>query len=266
MTSMRAIHAFAVILTLMVVPVQAVARKYSNVPVVDMEIVSDRRGPLREYSTRSEHDTIQRSYIMAKNDERYRIKVSNRSNRRVGLVIAVDGRNIISGKKSYLQSDERMYLLEPFQTQEIEGWRTGRNRTHRFYFTDMDESYSADWGDYSAMGVVALAVFSERHQRVNRPGYNGMKRNKMAAGSKSLQREPGTGFGEQQWSPSREVRFVAEKRASSKEFIKYEYRSTLCQRGIVRCRENHRKNRFWDEDERNYGYAPFPSWYLNLRF
>jgi len=40
-----------------------------------------------------------------------RIEVKNRLNRRVGLVIAVDGRNIISGTKSWLRNNERMYIL-----------------------------------------------------------------------------------------------------------------------------------------------------------
>ena len=268
MTIMKLTQGMAVILALLMLPVQVFGRNYSNGPAVDMEIVSDHRGRLRKYSTHSERNTVERSYIVAKNDERYRVRVSNRSNRRVGVVIAVDGRNIISGKKSHLKSNERMYLLEPYQTQEFGGWRTGRNRTHRFYFTQMDDSYAADWGDYTAMGVVAMAVFQERYQQANKPHYKGMKRNKSAGSTKakSLQREPGTGFGEEQWSPSREVRFVAEKRAYSKEFIKYEYRSTLCQKGIVRCRQNKRDNRFWNDNDRNYGYAPYPSWHFNLRF
>jgi len=266
MTSRRSIQGILVILFVLVLSIPASARKHSSYSAVDMEIVSDQRGSLRNFTVHSERENIERNYVIAKNDERYRIRVRNRSNRRVGVVIAVDGRNIISGKKSHLKSHERMYILEPFQTQEFEGWRTGRNRTNRFYFTNMEDSYAADWGDYSAMGVVALSVFQERQQQVNRPNYKSLKQQKSTGKTKNMHRTPGTGFGEQHWSPSREVRFVAEKRASSKTFIKYEYRSTLCRKGIIQCGPNHRRNRFWSDNDSNYGYAPFPSWHFQLNF
>ena len=41
-------------------------------------------------------------------------------------------------------------------------------------------------------------------------------------------------------------------------FIKYEWRQTLCELGIVRCRPDRysrRPNRMWDDDNR---YAPYP--------
>jgi len=266
MTAGRSIQGILVILFVLLFSIPASAGKYSGYSAVDMEIVSDQRGRLRNFTVQSERKNVERSYIIAKDDERYRIRVSNRSNRRIGVVIAVDGRNIISGKKSHLQSNERMYILQPYETQEYGGWRTGRNRTNRFYFTQMEDSYAADWGDYTAMGVVALSVFQERQQEINRPNYKSMGQHKKSGRAKSMDRELGTGFGERHWSPSREVHFVAEKRAISKKFIKYEYRSTLCRKGIISCGPNHRQNRFWNENNRNYGYAPFPSWHFELRF
>ncbi len=265
MTTGRSTQGIVVILFVVLFSIPASAGKYSGYSAVDMEIVSDQRGRLHDFTVRSERRNVERSYVIAKYDERYRIRVSNRSNRRIGVVVAVDGRNIISGKKSRLKSNERMYLLGPFETQEFGGWRTGRNRTNRFYFTGMEDSYAADWGDYTAMGVVALSVFQERQQQVNRPNHK--RRHKKNSGrSKNMGRGFGTGFGEQHWSPSRDVHFVAEKRALSKKFIKYEYRSTLCRKGIISCRPNHRQNRFWNENNRNDGYAPSPSWHFELRF
>jgi len=262
----RSTQGILVTLFVLLFSIPASAGKYSGYSAVDMEIVSDQRGRLQNFTVQSERKNVERSYVIAKDDERYRIRVSNRSNRRIGVVVAVDGRNIISGKKSHLKSNERMYILQPYETQEFGGWRTGRNRTNRFYFTKMEDSYAADWGDYTAMGVVALSVFQERQQQLNRPNYKSMRQQKKSGRAKNMDRELGTGFGEQHWSPSRKVHFVAEKRAISKKFIKYEYRSTLCRNGIISCRPNHRQNRFWNENNRNYGYAPFPSWHFELRF
>ena len=52
-------------------------------------------------------------YMEAVKGEKYSIEVTNRSDRNIGVVIAVDGRNIISGNKSDLKNNERMYIVSP---------------------------------------------------------------------------------------------------------------------------------------------------------
>ncbi len=252
------------ILFILTVPAQGFTREHQNSARVHVDIIGDQRGVLARFEAGSRWVDTERSYIIARQDERYRIRISNRSNRRVGIVIAVDGRNSISGKKSYLKSHERMYILGPHQSQEYEGWRTGRNHINRFYFTGMSDSYAAHWGDQTAMGVVAVAVFNERHQQTGKAKIQGKQF--------GMQREAaGTGFGEDEWSPSREVHFAAQKTAARKTFIKYEWRKTLCRMGIVQCRPHHplrgpNHNRFWPDDRSrhssNDGFAPFPVRFL----
>ena len=58
------------------------------------------------------------------------------------VIEVVDGRNIITGKQSWLKSDERMYILEPYAQGEFKGWRTGADRINRFYFTSAADSYA----------------------------------------------------------------------------------------------------------------------------
>ena len=109
-------------------------------------------------------------------DSNYSVQIRNRSNERIGVVIAVDGRNVISGDRSNLSPNERMYVLGPYQQESYEGWRTGKNRVNRFYFTDEGDSYAGAWDDYSAMGVIAVAAFRENApvQRWSQdgPGYS----------------------------------------------------------------------------------------------
>lgn len=230
-----------------------------NTPV-EVEIVSGREGVLSKFPAESGNRLTRRNYVVAHDREHYSILVRNLSDERIGLVIAVDGRNIISGNKSYLTPEERMYILGPRESGNYEGWRTGRNEVHRFYFTGMNDSYSAYWGDYSAMGVIAVTVFPERrHEKYYRKdGPREEKRpwsNNMAPGGGG----PGTGFGEEEWSPSRPVSFEPESQPSYREFIKYEYRETLCRRGIIRCWERRApENRFWPEHDHDHGYAPHP--------
>jgi len=230
---------------------------------VTVEVISDERGVLTKYAADSSISPDNRSYVAARDNERYMIRVHNRSSQRVGLVIAVDGRNIISGSRSHLSPLERMYILGPYQTGKYEGWRTGQNRVNRFYFTSQDNSYAAAWGDYSAMGVIAVAAYKSRHRDVFRPGPGQKKTSPLDQhGAREFKKEPGTGFGETEWSPSRTVQFTPMTTAFTRQFIKYEYIATLCKRGVISCREKkgrRERNRFWPDDHWNDGFAPFPS-------
>lgn len=242
---------------------QAQARSNDHSSTVKVEIISDVDGVLTKYAAGSRSQHARKSYVIAHNGERYSIRVHNRSNERIGLVIAIDGRNIISGSKSHLKPSERMYILEPYQSGNYEGWRTSKNGVNRFYFTGMKDSYSASWGDYSAMGVIAVAAYKGRQQYtfghkgdrdktrpLDRPRANNRKEN------------PGTGFGESEWSPSRTVYFSPQNKPVAKEFIKYEWRSTLCTKKILRCstkRMPDEENRFWSDPFHNDGFAPYPN-------
>ncbi len=208
---------------------------------------------------------IHRRYLEARNGERYKIRIQNKTGHRVGVVIAVDGRNIISGKKSYLKRQERMYILAPYQTASYGGWRTGRNVVNRFFFTEADNSYAHAWHDHTAMGVIAVAVYREippdkhfqYHQKPSEP--KGALRERSQA--------PGTGFGEEEYSPSRRVPFHPRRRPVEHFFVKYEWRETLCDRRIIPCRPYvEDRNRFWDDRYDGDGYAPYPPYSPGLPY
>ncbi|MBN1663049.1 MAG: hypothetical protein JW943_05560 [Deltaproteobacteria bacterium] len=251
---------------------------------VDVSIVTDDGTILPTYHAKTRHD-VKKFYAEAGKGDHYRIEVRNRLNRRVGLVIAVDGRNIISGSKSWLKNNERMYILEPYGFGEYSGWRTAQDRINRFYFTDVPESYAAAFGDESAMGIIAVAVYPEvRHCKpsisrfwpslgANEEMKSAGTADKSAARdeapsssmreSKGRQSEPeqklesaGTGYGRDEYSPSRIVAFEPERRAVETICVKYEWRSTLCKLGVIACERPPRQapNRLWDD----YGYAPPP--------
>ena len=219
---------------------------------VDVQIRSDsgRMLPFYPVAARSQNRKV---YAEAVKGDQYRIIVRNLLNRRVGIVVAVDGRNIISGKKSWLRNDERMYVLEPYGQGEFSGWRTTLDSVNRFYFTDVADSYAAAFHDESAMGVIAVAVYPEV-QRAQLPA------DLSPALPKSLQRaapsakaegdSAGTGFGKEEHSAARLVAFEPEGTAAEKIYIKYEWRSTLCRQEIIRCGQVlPPRNRMWDEDD-----------------
>ncbi|RJP25822.1 MAG: hypothetical protein C4529_00020 [Deltaproteobacteria bacterium] len=259
--------------------------------MVDVDVLGDDRGVLPEYRIVPRgHYTTHRAYVQALEGERYSVRVKNNSADRIGVVIAVDGRNIISGKKSNLRPDERMYILPPYGSGTYEGWRTERDTVNRFYFTDPGDSYAGAFGDRSAMGVIALAVYREKRLPREKPLVREIPEREFmdrapeplapgkgsgvgrppapqaaapgpgAAGESAAPRsalrkgdDAGTGFGEETYSPARKVEFRADPRVAERHFLKYEWRETLCRKGIIDCRWP--KNRFWDDDD---DYAPYP--------
>jgi hypothetical protein len=189
--------------------------------------------------------------------------IKNNSPERIGVVIAVDGRNIISGSRSDLNNSETMYIVNPYEHARYDGWRTTDNEVHRFYFTEPADSYSVrTFADSSAMGVIAVAVFREKERL--QPMYE-RKDGEAAPAAPSIdgaaksQRKTysderaGTGFGDARYSPVVRVAFEPERVPVQKMLVKYEWRATLCRKGIIQCGQD-RKNRLWDQD----GYAPYP--------
>ena len=224
---------------------------------VEVQIRPDggRTLPLYAVATRSPNRKL---YAEAVQGDHYSIIIRNLLSRRVGVVVAVDGRNIISGKKSRLRNDERMYILEPHAQGEFKGWRTSLNSINRFYFTDVADSYAAAFHDESAMGVIAVAVYPEIQRREGPADLSQApsKSDQRAAPSAKTEGESaGTGFGRQEHSPARLVAFEPEGTAADTIYIKYEWHSTLCWRGIISCeRVEPPRNRMWDDDD----FAPPP--------
>jgi hypothetical protein len=237
--------------------------------VVDVRILSDSGGEFPKYRTYTRSNQEGKFfYVEAVKGQRYSIQVTNRSDKRIGVVIAVDGRNIIDGKKSYLKENDRMYVIGPYEANTFEGWRTGMDRTNRFYFTEQSDSYAEKvFADASATGTIALSVYREKLPEIT--SYSGKSpwmKEAPAGGApcapiegRSAERsdlkkkeQAGTGFGETTYSPAYRVQFGPEHSMAEKIVLKYEWRSELCRRGIIPCRP---KNRFWPEE---YEFAPVP--------
>jgi len=236
--------------------------------VVDVRILSDSGQEFTKYRTYPcRHEEAKFFYMEATKGERYSIQVTNKTDRRMGVVIAVDGRNIIDGKKSDLKRTERMYIIGPYEANTFEGWRTGMDRTNRFYFTEQSDSYAEKvFSDATAMGTITLAVYRETvRDMVPYSGSSSRMKEAPAGAAPSAAVEgradrfeqkkderAGTGFGETTHSPAYLVHFDPEKRIAEKIVLKYEWRSELCRKGIIPCGP---KNRFWPGDDE---FAPIP--------
>ena len=185
---------------------------------------------------------------------------------RIGVVIAVDGRNIISGKKSDLKNGEDMYIVNGYEHGKYDGWRTSSDKVHKFYFTDTADSYAMrTFSDSTAMGVVSVAIYREKEQpkllyeqkRLDKaPAAPSVESSAKGKAGAARDERAGTGFGDEQYSPVIRVAFEPELTPIQKTLVKYEWREVLCRKGILNCGQEP-KNRLWDEDE----YAPYPPGY-----
>lgn len=100
-------------------------------------------------------------YVAGKHGERYQIALRNQTGERVEVVLTVDGRDVISGEAG--SKDSRGYVLQPFETCQIDGWRTSDDTVAAFRFgADKDKAYSTQLGTGAHLGVIGVAVFEER--------------------------------------------------------------------------------------------------------
>jgi hypothetical protein len=128
---------------------------------VVVEIIDSQGRVFQQVPTKAEAHAY-RAYLEAERDARYRIRIRNSTGARVGVVVAVDGRNIISGVRSELANDEPMYILDGWDTQQYSGWRANLKEVNEFYFTEWKDSYAEAFGDRTARGVIAVAVYREK--------------------------------------------------------------------------------------------------------
>lgn len=245
--------------------ISSLAQAHVSSPV-SVEIVAPDGRVFQEFPVQA-RDGALRSYLQAEKGARYQVRVRNDSGERLGLVIAVDGRNIINGRKSELARGEPMYVLDAWSAQDYAGWRANLDAVNEFYFTDWNDSYAEAFGDRSARGVIALAVYREVPPQapVLRGDPREPSRDSASAAppgasadralEKSARREDsaGTGYGDRRIDRAVHVEFVARQQADQRHFIKYEWRDTLCRKRVIECGE---KNRFWDEG--TLGFAPPP--------
>jgi hypothetical protein len=106
-----------------------------------------------------------RRYVMGFIGERYRVRVTNPTARRVEAVVSVDGLDAIDGKTASLE-DKRGYVIAPYGEVTIEGFRTSLDQVATFRFSSVRDSYAGRKGQDRNVGVIGVAFFPERERPV----------------------------------------------------------------------------------------------------
>lgn len=235
-----------------------------------------------------------RYYLEARAGAGYAVRIANRTRERVGVVLAVDGLNAVSGEPEPAALGNpsagpgRMYVLDGWEDVTVRGWRASLEEVRRFTFVDERSSYAARSGLANRkMGWIEVRVYRERRAQVWRPPVPAREpealddearreadaaapappaaRAQAAPRSKSDSGElggagrsfPGTGWGAREDDPVRVVNFEPERTPADSVTLRYEYRSALVRLGVL-PRWRRERDRLAERDEARGGFARPP--------
>ena len=98
-------------------------------------------------------------YVLGEYGERYSIRVSNRTDRWTEAVVTVDGRDVLNGSSGSYSN--RGYLIAPYGSIDIDGFRINTSEVAAFRFTSVGDSYAGRVDGGKNAGVVGVAFFPE---------------------------------------------------------------------------------------------------------
>ena len=192
---------------------------------------------------------------------RYAVRLTNTSSERVLVVLSVDGVNAVTGETA--NPSQAGYVLAPWQSTEIAGWRKSMQDVAQFVFTDLPDSYAARTGRPDNVGVIGVAVFREaRPIRYDYPAAppiaresgardearsaeserNAAKATAPATAESSAdsayggmaQQRIGTGHGQREWAPVGRTGFVrASNRPAQVAELRYDDADNLVAMGVL---------------------------------
>ncbi|MEP7060968.1 MAG: hypothetical protein ABI881_01125 [Betaproteobacteria bacterium] len=199
------------------------------------------------------------AFVVGNPGNEYRLHIRNLTGARILAVASVDGVNIVSGETA--SPSQSGYVLGPWESLDIDGWRTSLQKTAAFYFTTLADSYATRTGRPNDLGVIGVAVFRERPRVMEYRPSPKVSRNEAsqdAMGGMTAKRERadqaqrpesveqdaakpsaaapsiGTGYGRDEWSSAQRVTF---ERATSSPAevlsVRYDRRENLIAMGVL---------------------------------
>lgn len=101
-----------------------------------------------------------RFYVQGNAGERYVLRITNPTARRIEAVVSVDGLDVIDGENGDLR--KRGYVVPAYGETRIEGFRTSQADVATFRFSSVSGSYAGQKGKPRNVGVIAVALFEEQ--------------------------------------------------------------------------------------------------------
>lgn len=104
-----------------------------------------------------------KTFVIGAEGERYNLVITNQTGGRFEIVASVDGLDVIDGRPADVA--KRGYILEPYATLVVDGFRRSESAVAAFRFGRVQSSYAARTSGDRNVGVVGVAFFSERGSR-----------------------------------------------------------------------------------------------------
>jgi hypothetical protein len=104
-------------------------------------------------------DTDGRRIVIGSPGARYTIRLENRSDTRVEVVVSVDSLNVLTG--SAASPSQRGIVIEPKCIARVRGFRINDDKVRPFSFGGVAGSAAATAGAARNVGVIGVAVFDE---------------------------------------------------------------------------------------------------------
>jgi hypothetical protein len=196
-------------------------------------------------------------YVAGRPGNEYEVRVRNNTNEEILAVISVDGVNVVTGETA--APSQSGYVIGPWRSLSIAGWRKSLARIATFYFTDHSDAYATRTGRPDDVGVIGVAVFKRKFVppvELEAPRlqqrYREDKRGKLesstadnagaraaappapAAEPQAQEKSLGTGHGRSEGAEARYVQFERESDLPNEVItIRYDTRANLVARGII---------------------------------
>jgi hypothetical protein len=105
-----------------------------------------------------------KTFVVGVAGERYTLAVTNHTRFCIVAVSSVDGLDVISGDPA--SPSKIGYVVEPFQTLRIQGWRRSADAVAAFRFSSVSQSYAAGSGQSTRnVGVIGFAFVSQKGEK-----------------------------------------------------------------------------------------------------
>lgn len=232
-------------------------------PLVDVDVIDRDRGDMPHGSPLDQVHHRGRDWIAGEPGHRYAVRLTNTTGERVLVVLSIDGVNAVTGETAH--PSQAGYVLAPWQSTEVSGWRKSLEDVAQFVFTDLPDSYAARTGRPDNVGVIGVAVFAEARTTYypEPPPIYEPRRSASSAKERAATQAPaaaeadamardeahqrlGTGHGQREWSPASRTGFIRASRSPAQVTqLRYDDYRTLVARGVLPRQPRYR----WRDDE-----------------
>lgn len=138
------------------VPAQGALAQAPMASPYQVELIGENGQPLRTYQHHG------RFYVLGAEGQRYTLRLSNPTSRRIEAVLSVDGLDVIDGKGASLS--KRGYVVPAHGELRVDGFRVSTEQVATFRFSSVSSSYAGRKGAARNVGVIGVAIFEEQAQ------------------------------------------------------------------------------------------------------